>query len=64
MSMHDAFLKKIDRFCRQHGIAESEFGEQAVNDRSFVADLRKGRSPSLRIVERVEQFMKSCCRAA
>ena len=57
MSMQAAFLKKIERFCRRNGVAETTFGLEAVNDKSFVADLRAGRNPSLRVFERVNEYM-------
>lgn len=57
MSMQDAFLKKIERFLRESGMAETAFGRAVVNDGSLVADLRAGRSPSLRTVERVNEFI-------
>lgn len=57
MTAQEAFVKKIERFCRCTGMAESTFGYEAVNDRSFVFDLRRGRNIQLRTVERVEKFM-------
>ena len=57
MSMQSDFLRKIERFCRANGVAETTFGLDAVNDKSFVPDLRAGRNPSLRMVERVNEYM-------
>lgn len=57
MTMQEAFLKKVERFLRQTGMADSRFGEEAVNDRAFVYELRAGRSVQLRTLERVQKFM-------
>jgi hypothetical protein len=35
------------------------FGREAVGDGNFVTDVREGRMPSLRLVERVENFIKT-----
>lgn len=36
-------LTDITRFCEQHELAESRFGELALNDKPFVKQLRSGR---------------------
>jgi hypothetical protein len=51
------FIGRIDQFLADTGLAETTFGRLACNDSTFVADLREGRSPSLRTMERVETFM-------
>jgi hypothetical protein len=51
------FIGRIDQFLADTGLAETTFGRMACNDSTFVADLREGRSPSLRTLERVETFM-------
>lgn len=51
------FIGRIDQFLADTGLAETTFGRLACNDSTFVADLRDGRSPSLRTLERVETFM-------
>lgn len=57
MSRQLQFIDRIDQFLSATGLAETTFGRMACNDSTFVADLRDGRSPSLRTLERVEDFM-------
>lgn len=52
-----ALLSDIDAFIQIHGITERKFGEEALNDKNLVADIRSGRSPSLNTAERIRQFM-------
>jgi hypothetical protein len=53
----DEFLKRIESFLVSHNMKPSAFGWAAVKDPSLVMDLRKGRSPSLNLVARVQKFM-------
>lgn len=53
----DELLKQIDDFITQHGLSERQFGELSLNDKNFVADIRDKRSPSLRTVGKVRDFM-------
>ncbi len=51
-------LEEIDAFCQVSGLSVSDFGQQAMNDRSFVFDIRKGeRSPSVKTLDRVSNFI-------
>lgn len=52
-------LKKIIRYCELKEMPESTFGRLAVADGSLVADLRTGRSLTMRTVEKVEKFMSA-----
>lgn len=47
----------IDAFIRRRGMTRTAFGEAAVGDPSFVADLELGRSPQLNTADRVLEFM-------
>ncbi len=52
------FLAQIEEFLRTTGMTPTEFGRRALKDPSFMNDMRhKGRSPSLRVVQRVREFM-------
>jgi sulfate adenylyltransferase subunit 2 len=51
------FLADIDQFLDQAGIEATAFGKQAMGDPNFVFDLRKGRSPSIRTMDRVRDWM-------
>lgn len=50
-------LDTIAQFIERHEITERKFGEEALNDKNFVADLREGRSPSMATFQRVQDFM-------
>lgn len=52
-------LNEIDAFLDAHGMAESRFGDLALNDKPFVAQLRKGRRVWPETEARVRLFMAS-----
>ena len=58
MVTHDAFLEQIEAFPTRSGISATAFGREALRDPSFVGDLRKGRSPNLKVAQRVSEFMR------
>lgn len=54
-----ALIKKIDDFRSVSGMSATAFGKDALNDSKFVSDLhRRGRTPSLETIDRVERFMR------
>ena len=57
--MTDAeLLLRIEEFLKKTGMSATAFGRQALKDPMFVFDLRNGRSPSLRVAGRVEDFLE------
>jgi sulfate adenylyltransferase subunit 2 len=54
-----AFLTEIEAFLKSSDTDATAFGRQALGDPSFVFDLRKGRSPSTRTMEKVRAAMTS-----
>ena len=52
-----AFLSEIEAFLARERAAPSTFGRAAVGDPNFVHDLREGRAPSLRLVDRARAYM-------
>ncbi|WP_313392958.1 hypothetical protein [Sphingobium yanoikuyae] len=50
-------LRKIEKFLRDHQIAPTRFGRDAVRDPRLVFDLRMGRDPGDRVKRRIEHFM-------
>lgn len=57
--MKDEFVQEIEAFLKAHKVAPSAFGRAAVNDRSFVADLKAGkRDVKMSTVEKVRKYMK------
>jgi sulfate adenylyltransferase subunit 2 len=52
------FLSEIEQFLEAVDIDPTSFGKQALGDPSFVFDLRKGRSPSTRTIDKVRGWMR------
>lgn len=57
MSLLQIFRDRVEQFLERTGMAPSRFGAEACADRRFVFDLREGRSPHLRTIEKVEAYM-------
>jgi hypothetical protein len=55
----DRLLHEISNYCRTAGMAESTFGQRAVNDGKFVSRLRNGGRVTLTTLERVRNFNKA-----
>jgi len=53
-----SFLTDVESFLTEADIDPTTFGKQALGDPSFVFDLRKGRSPSARTMDRVRNWMR------
>jgi sulfate adenylyltransferase subunit 2 len=58
-----SFLKEIEAFIASSGIDATTIGKQALGDPSFVSDLRKGRSPSTRTLEKVKGWLRDNAKA-
>lgn len=54
-----SLLTDIEAFCGVHGIAHTRFGELAMNDKPFVAQLRNGRRVWPETEAKVRGFMLS-----
>jgi hypothetical protein len=63
-SSADAFLSEIEAFHARERAPPSTFGRAAVGDPNFVRQLREGRAPSLRLVDRARAYMAARRRAA
>lgn len=59
MTHAERFLADIEAFLTQSGMSATAFGMAALNDPSFVPDLRNGRKPNLGLVDRVHAFMEA-----
>jgi hypothetical protein len=59
-----AFLAEIEAFLTHERVASSAFGRAAVGDPNFVRQLRGGRAPSLRLVDRARAYMAARRREA
>jgi sulfate adenylyltransferase subunit 2 len=56
-SIAQQFLAEIEGFLARRAIDATSLGKQALGDPSFVFDLRKGRSPSTRTMEKLRGWM-------
>ena len=52
-------LRRIERHMKERRIPPARFGRDAVNDPCFVFDLRDGREPRARTVERVVAYLQA-----
>lgn len=53
----ESFLVEIETFLKSAGLEPTALGKQALGDPNFVFDLRKGRSPSTRTIEKVRGWI-------
>ncbi len=53
------FLERIERFLRMSDTYPTTFGENVMNDGSFVFDLRGGRSVTLKTQKKVLDYLAS-----
>lgn len=51
-------LDRIERHLKETHMSATRFGRRAVGDPRFVLDLRAGRRPRRRTVERVEEYLR------
>jgi hypothetical protein len=51
-------LREVEKFLRQSDTPPARFGRQAMRDPRFVFDLRNGRAPRPRTVERVLAYLE------
>ncbi len=59
-----AFLAEIEAFLARERVSSSTFGRAAVGDPNFVRQLRRGRAPNLRLVDRARAYMAGRRRVA
>lgn len=59
MTHAERFLADIEAFLIRSGMTATAFGTAALNDPSFVPDLRNGRKPNLGLVDRVHTFIEA-----
>ncbi len=55
----DDLLTQIETFCADHGLSVWDFGEQALNDRPFVGQLRNGRRVWPETADKARKWMAS-----
>ena len=59
MTQAAKFLAEVEAFLDRSKMSATAFGKGAVNDPNFVGDIRDGRLPSLGLVDRVHDFIRS-----
>ncbi len=52
-------LREVEKFLKSSNMPAAKFGREAVKDPRFVFDLRNGREPRPRTVERVRAFLEA-----
>ncbi|MGD9713123.1 MAG: hypothetical protein AB7V46_13780 [Thermomicrobiales bacterium] len=52
-------LERIERHLKETHMSATRFGRRAVGDPRFVLDLRLGRRPRRRTLDRVEEYLKA-----
>lgn len=59
MSEGYTLLRRVVAFLRETDMPPSQFGREAMRDPKFVFDLRNGRSPGRKVVERADSYMQA-----
>jgi hypothetical protein len=57
MDITKRFRRRVEKFLLRTGMTPSAFGSEALNDSNFVFNLREGRGPGLRTVQKVYDYM-------
>jgi 2,4-dienoyl-CoA reductase-like NADH-dependent reductase (Old Yellow Enzyme family) len=52
-------LRDVEKYLRNSNTPAARFGREAVGDPRFVFDLRKGREPRPRTVQRIRAFLET-----
>jgi hypothetical protein len=56
-SISNQFRSEIEAYLHETGTSPTAFGIKAMSDPTFVFEVRAGRSPSARTIDRVREFM-------
>lgn len=51
-------LREVENFLRATKVPPARFGREVMRDPRFVFDLRNGREPRPRTIERIRQFLE------
>ena len=58
INVSNKFLNDVEAAIERHDYHVTHFGREAVGDPNFVFQVRDGRSPTMRTVERVYSFIR------
>lgn len=53
----EQFVAHCEAFCARHDMAETRFGREATGEPQLLASIRGGRSPSLKVLLKVNAFI-------
>jgi hypothetical protein len=59
MTADDSFRRHVEDYLRRSGMNASDLGRFAIGDTGFVLELRRGRSPRLRTVDKILAWMEA-----
>ncbi|MDF0540811.1 hypothetical protein PX699_00515 [Sphingobium sp. H39-3-25] len=54
----DEIIEAIDAFLLRHSMAPSRFGRLVTGEPQLLDSIRKGRSPSLNVLEKIRDFIR------
>lgn len=57
MTLQSDFSDEVEAFLKASALSPSRFGRDALGDPGFVAELRRGRCPNLRTIEKARAFI-------
>jgi hypothetical protein len=58
MTAPTSLIRRIERYCREHGVAATTFGRHVVNDGKLIGRLRGGKSITLATLRRIEAAIR------
>lgn len=57
-TLREHFLSRVEAFLTSSRMKVAEFGRESVGDPNFVANLRRGRSPTLGTADKVLSYIE------
>tara|TARA_Y100000310_G_C20185972_1_gene580304 strand:+ start:382 stop:570 length:189 start_codon:yes stop_codon:yes gene_type:complete len=58
MGQHQQFVNEVEGYLAATKMNPTRFGREAISDPNFVFELRRGRSPVSRTMDKVREFMQ------
>ena len=56
-SIREQLISEIDKYLVAHEMHPTDFGKAALKDPNFVFDIREGRNPSSKTIDKIRLFM-------
>ena len=57
-TLSEQFLSRVEAFLASSRMKTAEFGRESIGDPNFVANLRRGRSPTLGTADKVLSYIE------